>query len=308
MTGKVDQAASLRRAPSSSPATLPQSRKALCCMAIASGKGGVGKTFLCANLAVAFALLNKKVLVIDADLGLANADLMLGVSPKLSLQDAIFKGRKLEEVVVHSPYGVDLLAASSGAREMVSMGDARISMLVNDLLSFAADYDVLIFDCAAGIDNNVTLFIAAVPLTIVVAAPHPASIMDAYALTKVIHQENLCRHICLVVNMAESDAEGERVRDILKQVSESYLSKSIDLLGIIPSSRKARKAIQSRKPLLVVDPDDDAARRIRDIAKTILQKRSADVKMSDFNAQNIVGGLVGTQVGAEQEPKQEQAS
>ncbi len=297
MTGKVDQAASLRRAPSSSPATLPQSRKALCCIAVASGKGGVGKTFICANLAVAFALLNRKVLVIDADLGLANAELMLGVSPKFSLQDAIFKGKPLAEVVVHTPYGVDLLAASSGAREMVSMGDARIAMLVNDLVSFAADYDVLIFDCAAGIDNNVTMFISAAPQTIVVAAPHPASIMDAYALTKVIHQESLSKSVSLVVNMAESDAEGERVRDILKRVSEVYLSKSIELLGIIPASAKARKAIHARKPLLFLYPEDEAAKRIRDIAKTIVQKRSADVKMADFNAQGILDGLVGTVSG-----------
>lgn len=292
MTGKVDQAASLRHAPISSQATLPKSRKALCCMAVASGKGGVGKTFLCVNLAVAFSMLNKRVLIIDADLGLANADIMLGVTPSMSLQDAIFKGRRMEEVVLHTPYGIDLLSASSGAREMVSMGEARLSMLVGDMLAFAADYDVLLIDCAAGIDNNVTLFIAAVPQTIVVAAPHPASIMDAYALTKVIHQENLCRQVSLVVNMAESDAEGERVRDILKKVSEDHLSKSIDLLGIVPSSAKARRAIQARKPLLLSDPDDAAAKRIRDMAKTILQKHSAEVKVGDLDARSIVSGLL----------------
>lgn len=285
-----DQASSLRNAVRERQAGL--SRKSVRCFAVASGKGGVGKTFLCVNLAVALGQLGRKVLIIDADLGLANADLVLGVSPEFSLQDAVFKNKSFEEIVAKTPYNVDLLAASSGAREMVSMGQARLKMLIDDLIGFASNYDVLIFDCAAGIDSNVTSFLAAVPQTLLVATPQPASIMDAYALTKVVHQENLSKHLSLVVNMAASDQEGERVRNILNRVSESYLSRKLELLGVIPESRGAIKAIYSRKPLVVVAPDDPAARRLLDIAKKIIVSRDAETKLGDLDSQRLVNGLM----------------
>ena len=285
-----DQASSLRNAAKTRVSAL--SKKAVCCFAVASGKGGVGKTFMSINLAVAMAMMNRKVLIIDADLGLANADIALGVTPSYCLQDAVFKGKSMDEIVVHTPYGIDLLAASSGAREMVALGHARLKTLIDQLISFAANYDVLIFDCAAGIDNNVTCFLAAAPQTVVVVSPSPASIMDAYALVKVTHQENLCRNISLIVNMAANDQEGERVNNILSAVSENYLTKKLEFLGIVPSSPKATAAIQARKPLLSVYGDDIAAARIREIAKKIIVKRDADIRVSDLSAEKLVNGLM----------------
>lgn len=285
-----DQASALRSAVNQKRSL--QARKSLCCFAVASGKGGVGKTFLCVNLAVAISALNKKTLIIDADLGLANADIAFGVDPSYSLQDAIFKGKALRDVVTRTPYGVDLLAASSGAREMVSLGQARLKLLIEELVSFAAEYDALIFDCAAGIDHNVTSFLGAVPQTVVVAAPQPASIMDAYALTKVIHQENLSKHISLVVNMATSEAEGERVRQTLDTVSKNYLSRDLDVLGVVPSTPGALAAIRARQPLVKRSPDDPAARAIREIAKKMVTRRTADTRLGDLDAQRLIAGLV----------------
>ena len=289
-----DQAASLRLRVEQSPSRLAslQSKKAVCCISVASGKGGVGKTFVSSSLALAFASLNKRVLLVDADLGLANADIVLGVHTEMSIQDAVFKGIPLREVVTRTPYGLDLLAASSGAKEMVSLGDARMSMFIRDLVSFASEYDVLILDCAAGIDSSVTSFIAAAPQTLIVATSQPTSVMDVYALIKIIHQDNLSGNVGLVMNMVDSDEQGRKVSEALSHVTERYLSKPLDLMGIIPSSPNVSRALQTRKPFLVSFPDDPAAERVRGMAKSILQRQSAATRASSLDGAKLLNGLM----------------
>ena len=292
MSDSGDQAASLRKTAADADKFQIKSRKAVCCMAVASGKGGVGKTFFSVNLAVAFAELGKKVLLVDADLGLANADIVLGVTPLYSIQDAIFKGRSLHEVAVRTEYGIDLLAASSGSKEMVSLGGARMELFIKELISFAAEYDVLLFDCAAGIDSTVTSFIAAAPQSIVVATSQPTSIMDVYALVKIIHQDNLSQNISLVVNMADSDEQGQKVADALNSVSQRYLSRSMDYLGSIPSSRNVVNAIHLRKPFLSAFGNEATSEKIRRIARTIIQRHIALTKIEDIDTEKLMSGLL----------------
>ena len=292
MSDSGDQAASLRKTAAAAEKIQIKSRKAVCCMAVASGKGGVGKTFFSVNLAVAFAELGKKVLLVDADLGLANADIVLGVTPQFSLQDAIFKGRSLHEVAVRTEYGIDLLAASSGSKEMVSLGGARMELFIKELISFASEYDVLLFDCAAGIDSTVTSFIAAAPQSIIIATSQPTSIMDVYALVKIIHQDNLSQNISLVVNMADSEEQGQRVAETLTTVSQHYLSKSVDFLGSIPSSPNVRRAIHMRKPFLSAFGNEETSEKIRRIARTIIQRHMAVTKIQDMNTEKLLNGLL----------------
>jgi len=289
-----DQAAGLRRYSTNkgNAGSIP-GKKAVCCLAVASGKGGVGKTFVSVNLAVALQRLGKQVLMVDADLGLANADIVFGVTPKYTLQDALFMGRSFDEVVCKTPYGVHLLGASSGTKEMVSMGAARISMLINELLRFANNYDVLLFDCAAGIDQNVTAFLSAAPQAIIVATPQATSIMDAYALLKIIHQDKLTEQVGLIVNMSKQESQGQKVLETLTRVAHNYLSNcNVDLLGIVPQSAAVSQALQKRRPLLDFDEDDPAAVRIKEIAKSILQKRRGNTQLGEQQAAKLLNSLM----------------
>jgi len=290
MASSNDQAASLRQHLANKKTI--QSKRAVCCIAVASGKGGVGKTFVSVNMSVAFAQLGKRVLLVDSDLGLANADIVLGVNPKFSLQDAIFKGKKLDEVVEKTKYGVDLLAASSGSKEMVSLGQARMGMFIKELISFATNYDVVIFDCAAGIDHNVTAFIAATPQSVIVANPQPTSLMDVYALIKLIHQDNLSSDIGIVVNTADSEEQGAGVVKALNKVAEAYLSKSIDLLGVVQRTDKATKALHMRMPFIEAFKDDSVSEDIRKIAGRILKKQAGANSLDSLDGEKLLKGLL----------------
>ena len=155
------------------------------------------------------------MLILDADLGLANVDIQMGLEPTRTLQDVVFSNCSLEDAVVHVPNGPDVLPSSSGTPEMADMGNARRQMLADDLLRFAANYDFLLIDTGAGIGKGVTTFLAAAPEVLIVVANEPTSIMDAYSLIKVLHRATPCPRIRIVANMVRSLEEGERLAERL---------------------------------------------------------------------------------------------
>jgi flagellar biosynthesis protein FlhG len=292
MAVQADQAAGLRRTGVPTAAGRREQQR-ITCLAVASGKGGVGKTFVAVNLALAFSQLRRKVLLVDADLGLANSDIALGVTPQHTLEEALFQGLDLREVVSPTAYpGVDLLAASSGTRQMVNLGEARVSSFIKELLRFAGGYEVLIFDCAAGIGNLVTAFVTAAPQTLVVANPYPTSIVDVYALIKVIHQEALDTEVSVVMNMVDDEEYAGRVMERLQAVVKNYLDINVQAIGNIPYSEGVAASLQRRKPLLAVAPDDPAARQLQLLARSILQKHAGAVELAKLNVPRLLQAML----------------
>ncbi len=279
-----DQAASLR-----AKAAPSGHHKALRCIAVASGKGGVGKTFFSVNLAICLARLGSRTLLVDCDLGLGNVDLLLGASPKFTLRDAILERRPLKEIVASSPHGVDFLAAASGERDMADLGGLRLQAFMDELLAFASSYDSVILDCGAGISHSVTSFIAAAPQTVVVMAPEPTSIMDGYALVKTVHQDMLARKLGVVINMAESESQAQALHRQITRASESFLAAPPELLGAIPRSDLVRRAVLTRTPLVIGAPDSEPALAMRRIAQRLL----ASGGTGEIDTKALAAGLAG---------------
>ena len=263
-----DQAAKLREmmTPTQQTAASP-SLAGLRCLAVGSGKGGVGKTVISIGLACALARWRYNVLIIDADLGLANVDLQLGVEPRYTLQDVVFGSCPVEDAVVSSPYGPDLLASSSGAPEMVNMGGARREMMVNELMRFAARYDFLIIDGAAGIGQSIISFFAAAPEVAVVVANEPTSIMDAYSLIKVLRQHAQPPALRLVLNMVQTLQEGEQLAARLNLITQKFLGIQLPVAGVIPYDPLVGHSIRARKPIMAYAPGSMPARCLEDVAR-----------------------------------------
>jgi len=239
------------------------------CIAIGSGKGGVGKTMISIGLACSLARMKFRTLLVDADLGLANVDLQMGLEPKFTIQDVIFGNTRIEDAVITSPDGPDVLAASSGMTEMADMGQARQQMLADDLITFARQYDFLIIDVGAGIGRNVTTFLTAAPEVGVVVANEPTSIMDAYSLIKVLRQNSSPPAISLIVNMVHSLDEGRLLSSRLNAITEKFLGFSARLAGVVTYDRTVGDAIRARTPVLTFAAGSAVTTCLNDIAREI---------------------------------------
>ena len=291
-----DQAAGLRRLVAERG--LPPLPGRLHCVAIGSGKGGVGKTALTVNLGYCLARMNRRVLILDADLGLANVDIQMGLEPTRTLQDVVFSNCALEDAIVHVPNGPDVLPSSSGTPEMADMGNARRQMLADELLRFAATYDFLLIDTGAGIGKGVTTFLASAPEVLVVVANEPTSIMDAYSLIKVLHRATPCPRIRIIANMVRSLEEGERLAERLQGITQRFLGLDLPLAGAIPFDQSLRDAIRTRRPLINLAPNCAAIQCVEEIARSLIADRRA-ARLDGAPTVNLFSRLVDVAVKTE---------
>jgi len=238
-------------------------------IAITSGKGGVGKTNIVGNLGYAFAKLGKKVLILDADLGLGNLDVLLGLAPKYNLSHVILGERKIDEILVEGPGKMNILPASSGIQELTNLNkDQKIEILTQlDLLIDSVD--VLFIDTAAGISSNVMDFNATAQEVVVVVSPEPTSITDAYALMKVLSLKYSGKACKLIVNMVRRPEEGREVFRQLQIVTDRFLDITIEYLGYVLFDGKVTKGVKTQKIVSELYPDTPASRCFADISRKI---------------------------------------
>ena len=251
-------------------------------IAITSGKGGVGKTNIVANLGFTLSRFGQKVLILDADLGLGNLDVLLGLTPEYNLSHVLRGEKKISEIVVPGPGRMQILPAASGIQELTSLSDTERRMVFGQLESFIQDFDIMFIDTAAGISSNVLFFNINADEVIVVATPEPTSITDAYALMKVLSVKYGTDHFKLIVNATASDAEADDVFRQLNLVADRFLDVTIDYYGGVVLDENLKKGVRQQKMVSELAPLTKASRNFATLARKIAKETSSGEKKRHF--------------------------
>ncbi|MBE9529043.1 MAG: MinD/ParA family protein [Proteobacteria bacterium] len=265
----MDQAATLREGSGEGRRARPGGSRPIQVVAVSSGKGGVGKTNSVVNLAVAIQQQGKKVLLLDADLGLGNIDVLLGLTPKCNLGDLLRGDKQLSEVLVDGPEGIKILPASSGVQELTELSTEDRLQLSQHLDTMDIDIDVMIIDTGAGISDNVLFFNVAAQEIVVVVSPEPTSLTDAYALMKVLFKKHGERRFNLLVNTAKTKKEGLEVFKKISLAAERFLNISVDYLGCVLYDENVPRAVVQQKAVIELFPHTKASRCFKEIAREI---------------------------------------
>lgn len=254
------------------PMMEPEERQRSCAnmLAVASGKGGVGKTWLSVTLAQALARDGTRVLLFDGDLGLANVDIQLGLQPRNDLGGALDGSYALKDAVAtHAGGGFDVIAGRSGTGSLAHVPAGRLQQLMEDLAALALGYDRVILDLGAGLERTVRQLAGLAGTKLIVATDEPTSLTDAYAFIKLAHMQEPGADLRIVVNMATSPAEGERTYATLLKACESFLKISPKLAGVIRRDGKVKDAIRHQSPILTRHPNSMAAADIEALARRL---------------------------------------
>lgn len=248
----------------------PNFRKGRNIIAVASGKGGVGKTWFSITLAHALSRMGKKVLLFDGDLGLANVDVQLGLMPKRDLNDVIRGRLSLDKVVQTFEEGeFDIIAGRSGQASLSALPSQRLAHLRDQILEVADDYDAVICDLGAGVDRTVRMLSATATQTVLITTDEPTSLTDAYAFIKLGNAAGMSKDISIVVNMATSDTEGEKTYKTLLKACSNFLRLKPPMLGMVRTDPKVKESIRHQTPLLIRSPNTGAAEDVESIARDI---------------------------------------
>ncbi len=241
-------------------------RKKTRIITVASGKGGVGKTNVSVNMALAYARLGKRVIVMDADLGLANVNVMLNMIPKFNLYHVIRKQKTMKDIILDTEYGIQIVAGASGFSKIANLTEEERQNFIEELYTLS-NADIIIIDTSAGVSNNVLAFVAAADDAVIVTTPEPTAITDAYGIIKIIATEidNLNMGLKLVVNRVKTVAEAKKVADRMINIAGQFLNLKVDYLGFIYDDPLVGQAVLRQKPFMVLDPKCRAAQCIAHI-------------------------------------------
>lgn len=251
-------------------------------LTVSSGKGGVGKTNLVANLAYALVQRGRDVLVVDADIGLNNIDILLGMAPKYHIEHVLSGEKKIEDVIFEGPGGIKILPASNGIQELTQLDNQKKMLLLEELDRISGNYDFLLFDTGAGISGNVTYFCGAAHDTLLVATNEPTSHTDVYALMKVLSQKYNQKRFRLIVNMVDSENEALDVFQRLTAVVDKFLvNVTLDYLGFVLYDPMVSKSVRRQKAFVEAYPNSKASRCVNILSEKIFLERSMAPRDSD---------------------------
>lgn len=259
--------------------------------AIASGKGGVGKTNIITNLGIALKKMGKEVLIFDADLGLSNIDVLLSLAPQYNIEHLIKGEKSLKDIILEGPNGVKILPAGNGVQELTKLNEFEKLRILEEFDEYNENIDILLIDTSAGISENVSFFCTAVQEIIILVTPEPTSITDAYALIKVLYNKYNEKNFNLIVNLAKNEDEAKEVYKRLSMVTEKFLKIELSYLGFVRYDENVKKAVKTQEPFINTFPNTNASNDIIDIANKIID---CDVRCKgsmQFFLSNILSGI-----------------
>lgn len=259
------------------------SQRATKVIAVTSGKGGVGKTCFAINLAIALSQLEKKVLLFDADLGMANVDVLLNIRPEFDILDVISGGKEVKDIMIDSPGGFKFIPGASGLQQLAYLSDSQFNRIISGFNEVGGDFDYMLIDTGAGLSKNVTDFLLASDEVHLITTTEPHAIMDAYSIIKVMTDLEANKKISAIINRCESSDEAFFVLDKMKNTSQRFLNVDINYLGYILEDKNMSKSVKSQLPILLYSPDSQASKCIRSIAKNCIGAIDAENRKSGIS-------------------------
>jgi len=243
---------------------------------VTSGKGGVGKSNISLNLAISFSRLRKKVVILDADFGLANIEVMLGIRPRYNLSDVISRGRNVSEIITRGPGNIGFVSGGSGINELTNLNSDQLRILVNVMYQLDSIADVIIIDTGAGISEHVMEMILSSAEILLVATPEPASITDAYVLLKTLKGQDGYNKdtlkIRLLGNRTQNKSEGKELYEKLNSVVSRFLDMDMDYMGAVPYDHFLQKAVMKQRPVSLAYPNAPSSKAIQELAMILNSK------------------------------------
>ncbi len=258
-------------------------------LAVTSGKGGVGKTSFSVNLAIQLEKMGKRVLILDADFGLSNVEVMLGIRPQYNISDLIYKQKNISDIITEGPMNIGFISGGSGVQDLGNLDSKQIKLLISKLSQLDSMYDNIIIDTGAGISDSVLEFVLTCPEIMLVVTPEPTSITDAYSLLKAVNRKKefiaTQKTINVVSNKVESESEGMEIYKKLNAVASKFLNIQLEYIGYIYHDRNIAKAVIEQNPITITEPKGETARLIFGIADRIVN----DKKYEEQQGQGIAG-------------------